>query len=39
MRQWVGKAFDPERFDIEKVNKKLGVIAKRLDRMLRIPHR
>lgn len=34
MRRWVGRAFDPERFEREKINKKLAVIAQRLDRML-----
>lgn len=34
MRRWVGRAFDPEKFEREKVNKKLAVIARRLDRML-----
>lgn len=35
MRRWVGRAYDPEKFEIEKVNKKLGVIGRRLERMQR----
>ena len=34
MRRWVGKKFDPERFDLVAVNKKLGVIGRRLARSL-----
>jgi len=30
MRRWVGRAFDPERFEREKINKKIAVIARRL---------
>jgi Plasmid pRiA4b ORF-3-like protein len=30
MKTWVGPRFDPERFDLDKVNKKLGAIARRL---------
>ncbi len=32
MKRWVGRGFDPERFDLDKVNKKLGVIGRRLER-------
>jgi hypothetical protein len=30
VKTWVGPRFDPERFDLDKVNKKLGTIARRL---------
>ncbi|RLB45489.1 MAG: plasmid pRiA4b ORF-3 family protein [Deltaproteobacteria bacterium] len=32
MKRWVGRGFDPERFNLGKVNKKLGVIGRRLER-------
>lgn len=39
MRTWVGRKYDPEKFDLAAVNKKLGPIEKRLARMLRVPRR
>lgn len=35
MKRWVGRAFDPEKLDLAKVNKKLGVIGRRLERWAR----
>lgn len=32
MKRWVGRAYDQEAFDLAKVNKKLGVMAKRLNK-------
>jgi hypothetical protein len=29
VKRWVGRRFDPERFDLPAVNKKLGTLAKR----------
>jgi hypothetical protein len=29
MKRWVGRRFDPERFDMPAVNKKLATLAKR----------
>jgi hypothetical protein len=29
VKQWVGRRFDPERFDLAVVNKKLAALAKR----------
>ncbi len=38
-RTWVGTKFDPERFDMIAVNKKLGVLGRRLARELRSTRR
>lgn len=35
LKRWAGRAFDPEKFELEKVNKQLGVIARRLEKALR----
>ncbi len=32
MKTWVGRGYSPEKFDIAKVNKKLGAVARRLGR-------
>ena len=32
MKEWVGRRFDPERFDIVAVNKRLAALSKRLAR-------
>lgn len=32
MRRWVGRGFDPERFDVAAVNKKLATLSRRLGR-------
>ena len=32
MKRWVGRGYDPEKFDLDKVNKKLRTIARRLER-------
>lgn len=32
MKQWVGRGYDPERFDLAATNKKLAALAKRLGR-------
>ncbi len=34
MKRWVGRGYDPEAFDIEKVNRKLGVIGRRFERTM-----
>jgi hypothetical protein len=35
MKRWAGRGFDPEKLELEKVNKQLGVIARRLAKTLR----
>lgn len=35
MKRWVGRAFDPEKFDLDKVNKKLRTIGRRFERQAR----
>lgn len=35
LKRWVGRGFDPERFEIEKVQKKLSAIAKTMARATR----
>ncbi len=32
MKQWVGRGFDPERFDVAKLNKRLATLSKRFMR-------
>lgn len=34
MKRWVGRGFDPEKFELEKVNKKLAVIGRKFDRAM-----
>jgi hypothetical protein len=29
MKDWVGRGFDPETFDVDKLNKKLATLSKR----------
>ena len=35
MKRWVGRGYDPEKFNLDKVNKKLRTIARRLERQAR----
>lgn len=36
MKQWVGRAYDPEKFDLGAVNKKLATLAKQLARVAKM---
>jgi len=33
IKTWAGRRFDPERFDLAAVNRKLGILSKRLRRL------
>jgi hypothetical protein len=35
MRRWVGRRFEPEKIELERVNKKLATMARRFDRATR----
>lgn len=35
MKRWVGRRFDPEKFDAEKLNKKLATVSKVFDRAMK----
>ena len=35
MKQWVGRSYDPERFELEKVKKKLVALGRRFERATR----
>lgn len=36
MRRWAGRAFDPEKLELEKINKKMDVIGRRLQKSMRL---
>lgn len=39
MKRWVGRGYDPEKFDLDKVNKKLRTIGRRFERQARSARR